>query len=57
MKGNSSSGYDESMKVVREPRGKRATETFFFRKKIRKGRYNEISGPGRIFWKNDCKYG
>ena len=23
MKGNSSSGYDESMKVVREPRGKR----------------------------------
>lgn len=28
MKGNSSSGYDESMKVVRDPRGKWADGNF-----------------------------
>ncbi len=32
MKGNSSSGYDESMKVVRDPGKNGRTETFFFRK-------------------------
>ena len=37
MKGNSSSGYDESMKVVREPREKWADGNFFFREKLGKG--------------------
>lgn len=37
MKGNSSSGYDESMKVVRDPGKNGRTETFFFREKLGKG--------------------
>ena len=37
MKGNSSSGYDESMKVVRAPGKNGRTETFFFREKLGKG--------------------
>ena len=37
MKGNSSSGYDESMKVVRDPGENGRTETFFFREKLGKG--------------------
>ena len=37
MKGNSSSGYDESMKVVRDPEKNGQTETFFFREKLGKG--------------------
>ena len=37
MKGNCSSGYDESMKVVRDPGENGRTETFFFREKLGKG--------------------
>ena len=37
MKGNSSSGYDESMKVVRNPGKNGRTETFFFREKLGRG--------------------
>ena len=37
MKGNSSSGYDESMKVVRDPGENGRTETFFFREKLGRG--------------------
>ena len=37
MKGNSSSGYDESMKVVRDPGKNGRTETFFFRDKLGRG--------------------
>ena len=37
MKGNSSSGYDESMKVVRDPGKNGRTETFFFREKLGRG--------------------
>ncbi len=37
MKGNCSSGYDESMKVVRDPGKNGRTETFFFREKLGKG--------------------
>ncbi len=94
MKGNSSSGYDESMKVVRAPGKNGRTETFFFREKLGRGgikrenqaevwaddhtkmqvvasdrarhenvsryillRDNEMCGPGKISWQNDCKYG
>ena len=94
MKGNSSSGYDESMKVVRDPGENGRTETFFFREKLGRGgikrenqaevwaddhtkmqvvasdrarhenvsryillRDNEMCGPGKISWQNDCKYG
>ena len=93
-KGNSSSGYDESMKVVRAPGKNGRTETFFFREKLGRGgikrenqaevwaddhtkmqvvasdrarhenvsryillRDNEMCGPGKISWQNDCKYG
>lgn len=37
MKGNCSSGYDESMKVVRDPGENGRTETFFFREKLGRG--------------------
>lgn len=37
MKGNCSSGYDESMKVVRDPGENGRTETFFFKEKLGKG--------------------
>ena len=37
MKGNCSSGYDESMKVVRAPGKNGRTETFFFREKLGRG--------------------
>lgn len=37
MKGNSSSGYDESMKVVQDPGKNGRTETFFFREKLGRG--------------------
>ena len=94
MKGNCSSGYDESMKVVRDPGENGRTETFFFREKLGRGgikrenqaevwaddhtkmqvvasdrarhenvsryillRDNEMCGPGKISWQNDCKYG
>ena len=94
MKGNSSSGYDESMKVVRAPGKNGRTETFFFREKLGRGGIkrenqaevwaddhtkmqvvasdalgtrmcrgtfffgdNEMCGPGKISWQNDCKYG
>ena len=94
MKGNSSSGYDESMKVVRAPGKNGRTESFFFREKLGRGgikrenqaevwaddhtkmqvvasdrarhenvsryillRDNEMCGPGKISWQNDCKYG
>ena len=94
MKGNSSSGYDESMKVVRAPGKNGRTETFFFREKLGRGgikrenqaevwaddhtkmqvvasdrarhenvsryillRDNEMCGPGKISWQNDCIYG
>ena len=37
MKGNSSSGYDDSMKVVRDPGKNGRTESFFFREKLGRG--------------------
>ena len=48
MKGNSSSGYDESMKVVRDPGKNGRTETFFFREKLGRGGIMECAVLAKI---------
>ena len=54
MKGNSSSGYDESMKVVREPReklGRRKLSSL--EKKLGKGGIMEGAVLAEFCWKNE----
>ena len=51
MKGNSSSGYDESMKVVRDPGKNGRTETFFFREKLGRGGIMKCAVLAKFFEK------